>query len=261
MRLSVADLNLLQICIGQLYEHRTIEEFRKAVCAIMLKAIPADCFAWQTSAPKSNGSVLDYIESDGQSTPKIREVWARTMHLYPFTQYFARTKDPSPLRLSDFISQRQLDEAPHLREALKPVNCRYLLIAATMSRRGTLLGGLNYLRERRDFSERDRTMLGLLRPHAIAARENAEFVSAIIASGPVRNAQDPAQCAEELTEREKEVGQWLALGKTNGEIGVILNASPRTIDKHVERILAKLAVENRTTAALLLRPLASGGAA
>lgn len=42
---------------------------------------------------------------------------------------------------------------------------------------------------------------------------------------------------------------WIAQGKTNYEIGVILGACTGTICKHVEHILAKLNVENRTAAA------------
>jgi DNA-binding CsgD family transcriptional regulator len=54
-----------------------------------------------------------------------------------------------------------------------------------------------------------------------------------------------------LGPRATEVLYWLAKGKTNGEIGIILGARPRTIEKHVEGILAKLGVENRMAAALL----------
>lgn len=48
-----------------------------------------------------------------------------------------------------------------------------------------------------------------------------------------------------LTPRQAEVAYWVAQGKTNPEIAVILGASPRTIDKHMERILERLGVENR----------------
>ena len=54
-----------------------------------------------------------------------------------------------------------------------------------------------------------------------------------------------------LTPRETEVLTWMAQGKTNYEIGVILMACTGTICKHVERILGKLCVENRTSAAVI----------
>lgn len=53
-----------------------------------------------------------------------------------------------------------------------------------------------------------------------------------------------------LTPRQAEVAYWVAQGKSNAETGLILGASPRTIDKHMERILKRLGLENR--AALLL---------
>ena len=52
-----------------------------------------------------------------------------------------------------------------------------------------------------------------------------------------------------LTNREAEVLFWIAKGKTNRDIGQILGTSPRTINKHSEKIYKKLGVENRTTAA------------
>jgi DNA-binding CsgD family transcriptional regulator len=55
-----------------------------------------------------------------------------------------------------------------------------------------------------------------------------------------------------LTPRETEVLSWISQGKTNQEIGVIVGASTGTICKHVEHILSKLHVENRTTAAVVV---------
>ncbi|MEL7172082.1 MAG: DNA-binding response regulator, partial [Pseudomonadota bacterium] len=59
-----------------------------------------------------------------------------------------------------------------------------------------------------------------------------------------------------LTPREGEVLGWLADGKANRDIAAILSLSPRTVNKHLEQIYAKLQVENRTAAvALALRAL------
>jgi DNA-binding NarL/FixJ family response regulator len=54
-----------------------------------------------------------------------------------------------------------------------------------------------------------------------------------------------------VTEREAEVLLWIARGKSNRDIAEILNLSPRTVNKHLEQIYAKLGVENRTSAAAL----------
>ena len=54
-----------------------------------------------------------------------------------------------------------------------------------------------------------------------------------------------------LTAREREVLICIAQGKTNYEIGIILRACTGTICKHVEHILCKLDVKNRTSAAAI----------
>jgi DNA-binding response OmpR family regulator/DNA-binding CsgD family transcriptional regulator len=63
----------------------------------------------------------------------------------------------------------------------------------------------------------------------------------------------PAEFTTELglTTREGEVLSWLSKGKTNRDIAQILGLSPRTVDKHLEQIYAKLGVENRTAAAAI----------
>jgi DNA-binding CsgD family transcriptional regulator len=61
-----------------------------------------------------------------------------------------------------------------------------------------------------------------------------------------------------LSRREVEVADWLLEGKTNSEIAIILGMSARTAEKHVEHILGKLGVENRTAAALALARARNG---
>ncbi len=65
------------------------------------------------------------------------------------------------------------------------------------------------------------------------------------------SSDSPAEFSKELglTSREGEVLSWLSKGKTNRDIAQILELSPRTVDKHLEQIYAKLGVENRTAAA------------
>ena len=64
-------------------------------------------------------------------------------------------------------------------------------------------------------------------------------------SGPGPKA---AAAANPLTAREKEILGWIYLGKSNYEIGAILKISPLTVKNHVQKILRKLDVVNRTQA-------------
>jgi len=51
-----------------------------------------------------------------------------------------------------------------------------------------------------------------------------------------------------LTNREAEILMWIARGKTNKEIGLILTMSPRTVNKHLEHVFEKLGVCTRSAA-------------
>ena len=66
----------------------------------------------------------------------------------------------------------------------------------------------------------------------------------------LREIRTPEQSVEVLTEREKEVLQLLALGKSNQEISRELHIAEQTVKSHVSHILGKLGVPSRTQAAL-----------
>lgn len=51
-----------------------------------------------------------------------------------------------------------------------------------------------------------------------------------------------------LSERETEIMAWVAMGKTNSEIGTILNISGFTVKNHMQRIFKKLNVYSRAQA-------------
>lgn len=67
--------------------------------------------------------------------------------------------------------------------------------------------------------------------------------------------------AQILTQREREVVALVAEGLTNKEIARELGISPATVKVHVERLIGKLGVADRTQAAVLaVRMKAEGGA-
>jgi DNA-binding NarL/FixJ family response regulator len=53
-----------------------------------------------------------------------------------------------------------------------------------------------------------------------------------------------------LTPREAEVLLWVAQGKANGDIAIILGCAENTVKVHTSRVFEKLGMENRNAAAL-----------
>jgi DNA-binding CsgD family transcriptional regulator len=64
-----------------------------------------------------------------------------------------------------------------------------------------------------------------------------------------------AQASLGISERELEVLEQLAAGKSNKEISSSLNVSPNTVKTHVSRLYEKLEVSRRTEAILRAREL------
>lgn len=64
--------------------------------------------------------------------------------------------------------------------------------------------------------------------------------------------QDPAreQPAADLSDREIDVLRWTAEGKTSAEVADILNISERTVNFHINSVVAKLGACNKTSAAV-----------
>ncbi len=75
---------------------------------------------------------------------------------------------------------------------------------------------------------------------------------------PLDGTDAARMAADLLTVREQEILHWIHIGKSNIEIGAILDISQLTVKNHVQKILRKLNVQNRTQAvgkALALRIL------
>jgi DNA-binding CsgD family transcriptional regulator len=91
-----------------------------------------------------------------------------------------------------------------------------------------------------DFSDRDRAVLELVRPHLRRIHEMTDL----------RRAAGSSQLDDLslLTPREGEILELVAAGMSNAAIAERLWISPGTVKKHLENIYAKLQVTNRTAA-------------
>lgn len=95
-----------------------------------------------------------------------------------------------------------------------------------------------------DFSERDRALIALLRPHLHEAYLTAER---------------RRQGTPELTPRQRELLRLVAEGHTNVQIGRCLGLSEGTVRKHLENIFARLDVSSRTAAVVRAFPDRAAG--
>jgi len=104
--------------------------------------------------------------------------------------------------------------------------------------RAVALGAQGYLSKRATIKEFQAAVKAVADGDDIWSRETLRRVT-----GPVSNGLG-------LTPREGEVLKQLALGLSNKEIGKALGISYETVKEHVQHILRKLQVEDRTRAAV-----------
>ncbi|HTQ95765.1 MAG TPA: LuxR C-terminal-related transcriptional regulator [Candidatus Acidoferrum sp.] len=226
---------------------RDEETFRREMPDLLLRLIRADHFSlvgYEMCPAKGTAVLADLVESDKRLPAGVVPEWERSVWTHPYTRYFIGGKAVTALKFSDFFTSRELRGSQYWE-----LICRVLRYDRNMTlpvQTGRGIAAISYGRKGRDFTERDRNMLNLLRPHFNQAYQNARLYT----ERQLRNAKPLAHYG--LLPREAEVARWVGCGKTNPEIATILQISPRTVEKHMERILTKLGVENRTAAALLV---------
>jgi DNA-binding CsgD family transcriptional regulator len=142
------------------------------------------------------------------------------------------------IRWSDFYTACELKNAPFCQYVAEYSPDRYSILLPLPAGPGRVLR-IGFWRDNRDFSERDRLALRLLRPHLRQVYLDAER----------RRRGIP-----HLSRREQEVLQLVAQSFSNADIARILFVSPATVAKHMEHIFDRTGVRTRSAAAALALP-------
>jgi DNA-binding CsgD family transcriptional regulator len=134
---------------------------------------------------------------------------------------------------SDFYSDRQLRASPMYVDYFSAYGELREMMVCLPSERLRVVRLLFWRGPGSDFSERDRALLTLLRPHLHAAYQRRR-----------RSSTGRA----ELTARQLELLRLVAAGCTNHQVARRLSITEATVRKHLEHIFARLQVTSRTAA-------------
>jgi DNA-binding CsgD family transcriptional regulator len=155
--------------------------------------------------------------------------------------YPTRTGDlRGVVKVSDFYSVRQWHSTGMYCDRARPLGEEHYLMLCLPNALPRTAGPGRYVRlvfirgpGGPDFSERDRALLTLLRPHLDQAYLDAE------------RRRHPVP---QLTPRQKDLLHLLAAGHTNAQIARRLGLSEGTVRTHLENIYGRLQVSSRTAA-------------
>ncbi|BCU76599.1 LuxR C-terminal-related transcriptional regulator [Luteolibacter sp. LG18] len=178
------------------------------------------------------------------SADEEEKIFNRLRVLYqqnPIYSYIQSGGTGPVIDIADLMPRRQFRKTDFYQDVFRPIGLEHQ-VNVLMNRPGWI-HSMTVNRDR-PISRETAIILELAAPHIQIAHRNASLMQAL---KPV--IAQPSDPPPTFTPREREVFDWLRQGKRNGEIAKILGCSPRTVDKHVQRILAKTATETRTAAA------------
>ena len=181
-----------------------------------------------------------HVVSDRPGALSAREValFDRHFHEHPLVREHGRNPRAVTKRIDDLLPDAEFRASPLYADYYRAIGIDHVMaVPIHVDRR--LLVSFVFNRSGRGFNQAERDSLELIRPHL------GHLYRLCAALG--RSGWAPAQ-AWQLTPREHDVLRWLSAGKTDKDIGALLDISPRTVHKHLQRIYEKLGVETRTAA-------------
>lgn len=322
-------------CIEELHRCRSLDDFPAHALAALAPLVPSNLAAFN-EVNVARGRMISVADRHVDGYAELESVWERYSAEHPLVRYIAETGDGQAIKLSDFLSEREYHRLELYRQVYKALGAEDQMSITIRSDGGVIIA-LAFNRAQRDFTERERVKLNLIRPHLLQAYANVEELAdhaeekadlqtalretghgliAVEGGARIAHATPGArEClaryfpdatevnavpsalatwfateprhpfvlhdanaklivrtpqgtnrrlliigeemqrttAARLTPREREVLHWLAEGKSNATIATILGIAPGTVKQHVESILGKLGVENRTAAAAVAR--------
>ncbi|HKC45897.1 MAG TPA: LuxR C-terminal-related transcriptional regulator [Burkholderiales bacterium] len=186
------------------------------------------------------------VVPSGMVSRREIEVFDRYFRAHPLVCEHGRNPNAVTKRITDLVAPREFRRTPLYNDYYRPIRIEHVL-AVPLHVDGRFLVSFVFNRGGGGFTDRERDLTELMRPHL------ANLYRLGVAIEKTRDLPADApfdRAAAPLTSREREVLDWVAAGKTNRDVAAILGASPRTVEKHLERIYEKLGVETRTAAVM-----------
>lgn len=285
VKLNEGDIKALNACIWGIYSVLKREPLQFKIISEISRLVPSSIITLLKVVQDENNISTSVIASPDpwknlhifnshiHEHPLINVLNPGKIKKHPFSEDIARAlrgkfrsfnKSPEGrvISISDALTDRQLHSLVIFNEFFRPNRVEYQLGTVLESQKNCHLA-LTLNRDKRDFTEKERFLIGVLSPHIAQAFQNAEKIvwrpDGEISRIQVLDADEDMRQIDckvrylprlpELTEREHEILNWVAIGKSNAEIAGILNISLNTVKKHLGTVFEKLGVENRTAAA------------
>ena len=255
MRLAQADLEAILSFLADIDDLDIDEPYPAEVLASLQALIACDAVGYQAADLEAR-RFIEHTPAETEEDDAL--YWA--VGPCPIMDYRSRTGDLTAVRMSDVVGRGRYLGLPMYREYFQPVGLDHVLdlglsLARQRYRSLVLLRGHDV----GDFSERDRVVLEMLRPHLRAREALADLRRR---AHDADGATTPSSASDEkqvsLTAREREILHLVGKGETNAQIATELWITPGTVKKHLEHVYEKVGVAGRAAAATFAQERSGG---
>jgi hypothetical protein len=172
-RLEHGDFEAVLNVVRAVAATRDPDEFARIAIRQVAALIPSDVVSMNEVDPEAGRTVYLAEPASYPFPPDSDAVLAELAEQHPLIHHFMSTGDGSAHRISDFWSQSKFHASPIYRRLYRPMGVEYQM-AVTLPAPRPIVVGIALSRSATDFSERDRAVLNVLRPHLAQAWYNAK---------------------------------------------------------------------------------------
>jgi DNA-binding CsgD family transcriptional regulator len=239
------EVAVLMAALERVHRAPTSAEFIPELFASLDGVIPGALFSFESVSCRT-GVVSSHTSRVPQGDV---EGWRkRLMELVPTHPVYPHVaRNPhAVIAISDVLTERQFQQTPLYCDIMRPMDVKHQLVVGLQVPHH--VAGMTISRDM-EFTGGERALVQAVAPHLALAHSTYQTLATLRAAREMEY-QPEAFAGLGLTPSESEVVAWVVQGKRDQEIAQILGATTRTIQKHVQRIFAKLGVETRTAAAM-----------
>jgi DNA-binding CsgD family transcriptional regulator len=142
------------------------------------RAVPAEFFAIDYFHPRGAwmGRELSATEPIDATSPEYARIFEAYVHEHPLIDEFLRTGLPTPRKITDLVTTSRFHRLGIYNEFYRLIGVdRQMALGLPIT--AEILVSIALNRSKRDFTEGERRILGLLRPHLMMAYHNAEALA------------------------------------------------------------------------------------
>lgn len=174
--LTSRDLRRLLKFLHELYALRDKPSFVSHIISALPSLIPSEVASYNDLDAKTETAAYEVWPTSFILRPDSAEILGRFADQIPAVSYWTRTQKSDVKKNTDFLALSEFRRTDIFNEFYAPHRIPYTFgIPLTISQ--TQITALAQHRDRKDFGERDRSLLETIHPHLVQAYANAQAIS------------------------------------------------------------------------------------